>query len=275
MLATRPKNVVGSESPGSEWSHTLQVVANLRRWPPTTPLVLLLGGSAAREGTTSDRAWQSQVSSGSGVRVTCFNLATSMQSYADDVGLVRALPRDNDIPLLVFIGISVGRYRQPPNNPTNPLPAPLPAPLTPLPVFTQHRYDNRVKKTRAQKQELADQWLSHSYPQFRFWYSYNNRELDSLVRTCLSLGIHPVLLELPVDPVMAGGTMKRPIQRYRRDTRKLARRYGVPWVSFAGKDHLKDRDFFDLWHLVDGPGRNKWQRMLSDTTVVLLRGYGL
>ena len=35
-----------------------------------------------------------------------------------------------------------------------------------------------------------------------------------------------------------------------------------------------DTDFYDMWHAVQ-PGRAKWQLLLSDETVKLLRRYGM
>lgn len=45
----------------SGWFHVLDVVAALNETPPEIPLVVLLGGSAARESTVSDGDWAAQV----------------------------------------------------------------------------------------------------------------------------------------------------------------------------------------------------------------------
>jgi len=43
----------------------------------------------------------------------------------------------------------------------------------------------------------------------------------------------------------------------------------VPWVSFVDRLPLGDRDFYDLWHLVE-PGRSLWQEELARVAVRLL-----
>ena len=47
----------------------------------------------------------------------------------------------------------------------------------------------------------------------------------------------------------------------------------MPWVSFVSAAKLPNRDFYDLWHLVE-PGRTVWQGLLSAKTAALLKAYG-
>ena len=62
--------------------------------------------------------------------------------------------------------------------------------------------------------------------------------------------------------------------RFTTSCRALARKRGVPWVSFVSAARLPNADFYDLWHLVE-PGRTVWQRLLSAKTVALLEEYGM
>ena len=74
--------------------------------------------------------------------------------------------------------------------------------------------------------------------------------------------------------VVIGDAFYRPIQRYHQGCRALAKEYNVPFVNFILEAHLLNRDFYDLGHLVE-PGRVKFQRLLSDTTVRLLKRYDM
>ena len=48
----------------------------------------------------------------------------------------------------------------------------------------------------------------------------------------------------------------------------------IPWLTFVTAAGFVDRDFFDIFHLVE-PGRVKYQYLLSQKTVTLLDKYGL
>ena len=43
-------------------------------------------------------------------------------------------------------------------------------------------------------------------------------------------------------------------------------------MSFVSAAKLPNRDFYDLWHLVE-PGRTVWQGLLSAKTAALLKAY--
>lgn len=263
-----PEPVVG---PGTEWQHVLQVITNLRASPPDEPVVLLFGGSAARESTVSDVRWQTQVRRRTGHEVLCFNLGSNVQSFADDVRLVRQLPDAARTPLLIFIGVNPGRFCLAATEPS----VPLPPTASPLPSVDRHRYDRLKAKSSLQKKALVAKWLQDRYPVFKRWYSYNLRQLALLVETCQSRGIRPVLLDLPRNASIVGHALDEAVSTYRSDCRRLAAEHDIPWVGYMDATGLANRDFYDLWHMLDGPGRRRWQRMLSETTAALLREYGM
>jgi hypothetical protein len=252
---------------GDDWQHVLQVVANLRADPPSEPLVLLLGGSAARESTISDASWAAQVMQDGGPAVAACNLGSRNRTLAQDVALVKKLPETRGV---VYIGINVGRFTSPPSSPS----IKLPAPTTSLPAYKQHQYSSADVKSAAKKKALVTQWMTARYPAFKANYASNLKTLGVLVAACRERGLEPVLLELPRDTAVIGRALDAPVNRFTAGCQALARKEEVPWVSFVSKAKLPDGDFFDLWHLVE-PGREVWQALLSKKTVTLLKEYGM
>lgn len=262
-----------ARGPGADWAHVLQVVANLKASPPPTPVVLLFGGSSARECTIADARWSATVATGlpeGSPPVACYNLGSSNQSYRDDIELVQVLPQGSTMPTIVFIGISLGRFNSPKTDPT----ITLPDPVDPLPAYQQHRYSKSHILTASEKRALLKKWLRERYPVFKQRYPSNILVLENLIKACLRRGLHPVMLDLPRDMAIIGHALDAPITRYHKGCTALARKYHVPFVNFVGAAKLVNRDFYDLWHLVE-PGRAKWQPLLATRTATLLVRYGM
>ena len=247
---------------GDDWKHVLQVVANLRADPPSRPLVLLLGGSAARESTVDDASWTAQVAAGGGPAVAAYNLGSRNRTLAQDLALVKELPAGSGI---VYIGINVGRFTSPPSSPK----LDFPEPVATLPAYAQHQYTQSAIKSAAKKKVLVREWMDERYPAFKANYSSSLKTLGALVRACKSKGYTPVLLELPRDTEVIGTALDVPVKRFTVSCKALAQQEGVPWVSFVAQARLRDGDFYDLWHLVE-PGREVWQGLLSKETARLL-----
>jgi len=252
---------------GGDWAHVLQVVANLKAQPPAAPVVCLLGGSAARESTIDDASWSTQVAKLGGPPVVAYNLGSRNRTLAQDVELVQALPKTQGI---VYIGINVGRFTAPPSHPT----LDLPEPTQSLPPYRQHQYSQSKILSVARKKALLTAWLAKRYPEFKKNYASNLTTLEQLIVACKARGLRPVLLELPRDTAIVGHSLDAPVARYTSGCRALAKKHGVPWVSFVSAARLPNADFYDLWHLVE-PGRTVWQRLLSANTVSLLKKYGM
>jgi hypothetical protein len=249
---------------GDDWRRTLNVVEKLRTAPPTKPVVLLFGGSAARECTHSDARWARQVAARGGPSVITRNLGSSNQSFAQNTYLVERLPQT---PMLIFIGITYGRF-------TRPADGAFSTALEPVLSYRQHRYSDDFILSPERKRRLVREWLSRRYPAFKRNYVANLEELESLIQACLAGGHRPVLLDLPRNMPIIRHALDTPMLRWRRDCRRLASQYGLPWVNFVAAAKLANRDFYDVVHLVE-PGRTKWQRQLSDQTVALLERYGI
>lgn len=258
---------------GADWTHVLQVVANLQADPPTKPLIVLLGGSSARESTVSDASWSAQVDSRGGPSVVTYNLGSRNRTLAQNVALVKALPERSagDAPTIVYIGINVGAFTSAQKSFSITLPSP-----TPLPDYHQHQYDDRTPLSAGNKRMLVAKWLQMRYPVFKRNYDTSVSVLTTLITTCQSRGLHPVLFELPRNTEIIGHMLDAPVTRYRATCRSLASKYGIPYVSLITGAGLRNRDFYDLWHILDTgqyTGRRKWQRLLSDRTVTLLEEY--
>jgi len=85
------------------------VVANLRQSHGRKPVVILLGGSSARECTVSEAAWASQIRRRSGIIVVTYNAGSKHRTYSEDLALVKLLPRRGGT--LLRIGVNLGRWR--------------------------------------------------------------------------------------------------------------------------------------------------------------------
>jgi hypothetical protein len=252
---------------GADWQHALQVVADLRAHPPTRPLVLMMGNSIVRESTMRDSSWAAQVHQQGGPSVAAHDLGSSNQSFAQDLKLVPYLPA---APTIVFIGVDVVRFASPPSDPAVTLPAPGPVP----PGYDPHRYSSAHILAPAKKRGLVADWMRDRFPVFSRYYSYDLGQLEKLIKACLAKGLHPVLLDTPRNTAIIGHAFDKPVTRYHADCRALAARHGIPFVEMVDAARFANTDFYDLWHLVQ-PGRVKWQLLLSNETVAVLKRYGM
>ena len=252
---------------GSAWYHALDVIAAVNESPPEVPLLILSGGSVARECTVSDSDWAAQVQRRGGPEVVAYNISSQNRTFYEEVALVRALPQ---VPTIVFIGVNLERFTSPPQSGT--------ISLTPDPAksanYQPHTHTQSKILTLAEKQARVGYWVTKRYPIFRSRYAYNLRQLERLVRVCKGRGLHPVILELPRNLAVIGSAFDVPVRQYHSGCYAIAKKYGIPFVNFMRDARLLNRDFYDLGHLVE-PGRTKYQRLLSDKTIFLLKRYGM
>jgi hypothetical protein len=261
-----------------DWRHCSQILADLQAAPPADkPLVILLGGSAARECTVSDTDWQSQVASRAALTgkfaapmdVTIYNLGSKHRTFALDLAMVQRLPKD--VPTILYIGINLGEFCAGRSNTTFTLPPAVAQP----PSYNQHIYSilKRVQSLAA-KRRYVKYWMQLRWPDFQAQSASNLATLEALLKACRGTQLHPVLLDLPRDMPAIGRAFDTPIDLYHLRCARLARRYGVPWVNFIAAARFVNGDFFDIFHTVE-PGRLKYQKLLSDTTITLLDRYGM
>jgi len=248
--------------------HCLQIVANLRAEPPEQPVVILLGGSSARESTIDDHNWAAQILRQHGPTVVAYNLGSRNDTFELDREIAESLPKD--MPAIVYIGINIGRFCNSPSDPS----LNLPDPEIPAPAYYQHVYSKERIQSASLKRYYVKYWLTRRWPEFKARYSYNMRVVESVVKTCIRRGLHPVLVDLPRDLPIIGHSFDSPAATYKAGCKRVAAKYHIPWLTFVAAAGFVDHDFFDIFHLVE-PGRSKYQHLLSEKTVTWLGKYGL
>ncbi len=251
----------------SDWYHALDVIASVNETSPEATLVLLMGGSCAREATISDDHWAAQVERRGELTVATRNIGSRNQTFYEDVAFVKGLP---SVPTIVYIGVNLGRFTSPYTTKVVSL-TPKPALTT---AYSQHHYSKKRILSLSKKRWLVGDWMQRRYGVFNKRYAYNLRQLDRLIRACKKRDLHPVILDLPRNMVVIKKRFYRPIQKYHQGCRALARQYSIPFVNFIGAAKFANRDFFDIAHVVE-PGRAKFQRLLSDKTIAFVKRYDL
>jgi hypothetical protein len=159
---------------GDDWRRAKLIVTRLAADSPSRPVVLLLGGSAARESTVSDGRWQDQIERRGGPLVVARNLGSSNQTFDQSRFLVERLGGTRAV---ILIGITYGRFTADPA-------ASFSKALEPVVAYTQHRYSVRRILTRDQKRALVRRWRDTRLPVFKRHYAGNLADLEALVETC-------------------------------------------------------------------------------------------
>jgi hypothetical protein len=234
------------------------------------PAVYILGGSAARESIVGNASLATEIERAGGPAVRVLDLGATNQTYFRDAALVGAMPKG---PALVLIGVNPTRYTSsPPAAGDGDAGAAAARATLAAAGEVEHRYRASAIHSDAEKTALAARWAAEREPLFEANYAANATELGRLVRLCRQRGFHPVLMELPIDLELAGGTFGRARARYRADSRRLAAQSGIPFLDFVARAGLRNAEFYDLFHLVE-LGRAKWQKRLAAEIVPLLRDY--
>jgi hypothetical protein len=251
-----------------DWSRVAAALAWMKADPPTKPVVVLLGGSAARESTISDSSWRKQIVSKGGPDTLAWNMGSRNRTMAQNLAIVRSLPKG--IHAIVYIGINLGSFTSAQKTATIKLPSPAPSTVS---TTQPHQYTRKHILSTAKKRTLVKKWLSDRYPVFKRNFATSATVLARVISTCRSRGYKPVLFELPRNTAVIGSSLNAPTKKYRAKCKTLAAKYHVPWVSLVSSARLPNSSFYDLWHLVE-PGRKVWQKLLSAKTAALLKKYG-
>lgn len=249
---------------GADWARVMKAVAWMRAVSPNRPVVVLLGGSAARESTISDASWRAQIERRGGPASLAWNMGSRNRTMAQNLAIVRALPK---VPTVVLIGVNLGAFISAQKTASISLPSPAP---TAEPSLQQpHQYSADRTLSASRKKALVAKWLRERYPIFTRNFSTSSGVLDTLIRVCQKRGYTPVLYELPRNTQIIGSSLRAPTARYRTKCRKLAERYDIPYINNVSKAAIPNAHFYDLWHLVE-PGRKVWQKLLSAETAKIL-----
>ena len=243
-----------------DWTHGIQVVNWLRYRMPPRRVVYLLGGSASRESIISEANWSRQLAAISGKATSAWVLSSKCQSFEEDLRLVTALPKERGV---VVINVGLSRF----------LTAHKPSTVSRTAVRTQppggwyqHHYDLRIPSSLAVQHQLVAEWVRDRSELFAPRYPAKLADLKTVVEACLSRGMHPVLLDMPLNVIAVGHAFDEARALYREGCMALAEEQGIPYLRFGSSIGLHANDFFDLWHLLPS-GRAKWQTRLSQLLV--------
>jgi hypothetical protein len=261
-----PASAAGAKAAaGADWARVLKALGYMQAVPPDKPVVVLLGGSAARESTIDDANWRAQIVAKGGPQTLAWNMGSRNRTMAENVAIVENLP--DGAQAIVFIGINLGSFTQ--KSASVSLPSPLP---TGRPGLKQpHQYSTKTGiLSTTKKRALVKAWLTDRYPIFKRNFKTNAAELEELIQLCKGRGYYPVLFELPRNTAVIGSSLNAPTTKYREKCRALAADHDIEWVSFVAAARLPNSSFYDLWHLVE-PGRKTWQNLLSSRTAKILK----
>ena len=251
-----------------DWQRVLDVLAYMQANKPTDPVVVLLGGSCARESTVDDQSWRDAIVADAKnpaiTGVEAWNLGSRNRDFAQDIAIVRDLPKG--VKTIVYIGVNLGEFTYDQKPVTIDLPSPGPMP----PLQQNHDYSqaNGIQ-TVTQKQHSVRSWMLQRYPVYKAHFHLGSSALETLVKLCLARHYYPVLFELPRNRAIIGSAFNTPLSMCRTRCQHLAAKYNIPYVSFVSKADLPNRDFYDLWHLIE-PGRYIWQPLLAKNTAKIL-----
>jgi hypothetical protein len=258
----------------SDWGRVLAALAYMRAETPTKPVVVLLGGSAARESTISDASWRSQIVAKGGPQTLAWNMGSRNRTMAQNLAIVKKLPK---VPTIIYVGVNLGSFTSPQKSASISLPSPAPG-ADEIPLQQYHAYTASKIFSTKKKKTLVRVWLADRYPVYKANFSNNAALLEKLIRACADVKdengkrlFRPVLLELPRNSAVIGRSLNAPTTKYRDKCKQLAAKYKIKWVPQLAS--LPNSNYYDLWHLVE-PGRKVWQSKLSAKTATLLEQYG-
>jgi hypothetical protein len=260
-----------------EWRHAWEVVQLVRLRPPRGTPIFYFGDSTARESTVRDAGWTLQLrrraaAAGKTTAAVVFTLASHGQTFRMDGQLLAAMPaRGTRAPRgIAVIGVGLSRFIGPPVR-RRPAAVDPPAAGTPPVVhrWIHHLYTDRPPLPLSRKHELVPRWMARRWDGFRRNRSANLRAVARLLELCRAKGLHPVLLEMPLDVRVVGDRLDRARGAYRLAVRRLGRRSHARYLSLQSASPLPTSSFWDLMHLLP-PGSRVWQSRLSDQLVRLL-----
>ena len=299
--------------PNDDYVNLSYRMAELKRSPPTTPVVYLFGGSGTMEMMRSEDVLAAAISAGAGSSVRVVSLAAHAQSMGQTLALVDNLPRGRG---LLAVGLSPNRMISSPRSDagqisgtplalTSPrltaalagrtsLKKRLPGQLvgtfdfvlsylnqrlitrTPrlLPItYTPHYFGDGPVASLRAKRRGQAIELARERPQYAANVAYNLAVLADVVRLGRAKGYAVAFFEQPLGPEASGPGWDAYLAGYHADVARVGSALGVPVISVQRRAGLTNEDFADLFHLVNS-GRDKWTPLLARGLSGVLRQGG-
>ena len=283
--------------PNDDYVNVSYRVAELKRTPPSSPVVYLFGGSGTMEMMRSEAVLARDIAAAGGPRVTVISLAAHQQTIAQTLALIDNLPRGHG---LLAIGLSPNRLlatpaadaRQVAGSPmalTSPhlaaalagraslrerLPGLLSgicdyavsyanqriltrSPDLSLISYAHHYHSTNDSASIAARQSGSLVELDRERPKYAANVAYNLAMLADAVRLGREKGYDVTFFQQPLAPEASGPAWQAYLAGYRRDLAGVMRASAVPDVDVQARAALLPNDFYDLFHLVNS-GRDKW-----------------
>jgi hypothetical protein len=283
--------------PNDDYVNLSYRVAELRRHAPAGRVVYLFGGSGTMEMIRSPDALATAIARAGRPRVTVISLAAHNQSIGQTLAVIDNLPRGSGLlaiglspnrlltapsadatqitgsPLALtsarLAAALVGHARV-----SHRLPGLLPGivdfavsyvnqriitrspDLSPITYATHYHTGDAVASLSA-KLAGSPVELARERPLYAANAAYNLALLADVVSLGREKGYAVTFFQQPLAPIASGSAWDAYLKLYRADVAAVARRLGVPDVNAAPQAHLRESDFYDMFHLVDS-GRDKW-----------------
>ncbi len=296
-----------------DYVHVSYRIVELKRTPPTMPVVYLFGGSGTMEMTRSESGLAQAISADGGASVGVVNLATHKESMGETLALIDNLPRGRG---LLAIGLSPNRLIAAPDDDAgqlsgSPLALTSPhlaavlagrtSPAKRLPgqvagaldfalsylnarLFTKtphlrpvtyedHYYTDGPVASPEVKKRGSAVELARERPLYAANVSYNLSVLAESIRLGREKGYDVACFEQPLGPEASGRAWDSYLATYHADVAGILHELKVTDVDVEPRAGLRADDFADLFHLVDS-GRDKWTPPFAHEVARILKRSG-
>jgi hypothetical protein len=136
--------------------------------------------------------------------------------------------------------------------------------------YKSHWVTSKKAWSTARKRAGVRQWISSHRVAFLRNYAYNARLLDVLVKRAKQRGYTVVLTEETENSAIVGHSFDQFKQVYQPIVRRIAAKYGVPYIDLQARLSLPNADFWDYMHMVE-PGRVVWEGALAAALAPAIR----
>ena len=299
--------------PNDDYVHVSYRIAELKRTPPTTPVVYLFGGSGTLEMIRSEGALAAAISADAGTSVRVVTLAAHAQSMGQTLAIIDNLPRGRG---LLAIGLSPNRFTAAPSADASQLSGSplaltsprlaallagraslhkrLPGLLTGtfdfvlaylnqrviskspdlLPItYAGHYFTDGPVASFRRRTSGQAIELARERPQYAANIAYNLAALTAAVRAWAREGLQRRLLRAAPRPRGERTGLERLPRRLSRRCRARGARPRRALHRRAAPRGAANEDFADLFHLVNS-GRDKWTPLIARALAVVLRQGG-